>query len=103
MKKKITIGLVGIALIVAFGFSWNFATVCPFVAVYHDGTGDHNLVEIEIKEDDIKPLHIVMDRHEEHFRVKGDEIFITPKLYFNEQLRWNYSSKAGIQNPQPVD
>ncbi|WP_269539043.1 hypothetical protein [Cerasicoccus fimbriatus] len=102
MKKKITIGFIGIAFIAAFGFSWNFATVCLFVAVYHDGTGEHNLIEAEIKEDDIKLLHIVLDQYEEDFRVKGDKIYITPRLYFNEQLRWNYSSKAGIQKSHPV-
>ena len=102
MKKKITIGFIGISFIVTFWFSWNLATICPFVAVYHDGSGDHNLIEIEIKENDIKPLHIVLDQYEENFRVKGDKLFIAPRLYFDEQLRWNYSSKAGIQEPQPV-
>ena len=102
MKKKITIGFTAIVPITAFALFWNVATVCPFVGVYHDGTGEHNLIEIEISEDDIKPLHIVLDRYEENFRVKGDKLFIAPRLYFDEQLRWNYSSKAGIQEPQPV-
>jgi hypothetical protein len=74
-----------------------YLPIYPFVGLVHDGTGDHNLVPIKlVKERDLASISNILDRCDErHWRL-GSTIRIPLGLYLDDDLRWNFTSKSGV-------
>lgn len=52
-----------------------------------------------LSKQDIDSLTSILKRDNQIFFVGKSMIFVTPKLLFDKELIWNYTSKAGIAFP----
>ena len=85
-----------VALLAGGSAVWFFIPLVPFRAVYHDGTGEHRLVERVIDESEGALLRPTLERYNERYRVRGGRVLVTAQLPADRELRWNYSRKAGL-------
>jgi len=73
-----------------------YLPLLPFQPRVHDGSGDHNLLKAEIinkKHADL--ICITLDKYDEvYFRAGEKIILITPKLFLDKEMIWNYSNKS---------
>jgi hypothetical protein len=89
--KSLVGSLVGLALAVYCYFQ---APILPFRTVVSGGGPDHILTESALKKEEKQAVAAVLDGYGvRHFQTKSS-ILITPRLFFDRELRWNYTSKA---------
>lgn len=65
MEKKIKVALlvaIATCVFIADRMVWVSVPLIPFKVVHHDGTGEHNLIEQEIDENDIRSLQVILDQ-----------------------------------------
>lgn len=74
-------------------FGWDRFTICPFRAVVSDQGPDHVLSEFPVSKEEKAAFAAVLSQYGERYRETSDGIWITPRLYFDKELRWNYTSK----------
>lgn len=96
--KRLSI-LIGIALAGVAIVTWFLIPILPFRAVFHDGSAHHNLSTSTLRPEDRAKIELVLKKYGEHYWTTDTGILITPQLFFDPQLRWNYTSKSGI-DPQ---
>ena len=73
---------------------WHRWAVCPLYAVVSDGAPEPRLVEQRVAPEEIPAFAELLARHGQHHVVTPSGIRITPALYFDRELLWNYTSKA---------
>ena len=83
-------GLVIAGLLV---YSWHRCPICPMQAVTSDSAPEPRLHQRPIAADELPAFAAVLARYGEPYSERADRILITPKLYFDRELRWNYTSK----------
>ncbi len=87
--------LVGaIALIGLVFWSYSRAPIFPFRTVVSDRGPNHVLNEASLKKEEKKKIIAVLDRYGEIYHETDTSVWITPRLFFDKELRWNYTSKA---------
>jgi hypothetical protein len=62
-------------------------------AVTSDQAPEPRLHEREITVDELAAFADVLSKYGERFSETPNRILITPRLYFDQELRWNYTSK----------
>src|ERR1051326_431498 len=83
----------GVAMLGAF-VAYHELPLLPFRPVVSDAGPNHVLTESTLGKDQKSAIIGVLARYEERYCDYGDSIWITPKLYFDKELRWNYTSKS---------
>jgi hypothetical protein len=74
-------------------YSWHRWPICPMQAVTSDSAPEPRLHERPIAADEIAAFAAVLAKYGEPYSERADGILITPRLYFDRELRWNYTSK----------
>jgi len=95
MKPPVRLAIVSAALVV-IGISvygWHRWTICPMRAVVSDSSPKPRLNERQIATEEMPAFAAVLTKHGEPYSKNVDTILITPRLYFDRELRWNYTSK----------
>ena len=103
MKTLGKIAIVAGATAVPFvGYGWRHLPVLPFRAVTSSPTS--SLHEQPMKKEEKPAIAAVLRRYGERYAETEDTIWITPGLFFDRDLRWNYTSKSKtpIQLPEPT-
>jgi len=84
-----------IPLVVVLWFVvWTRIPFLPFYAVYHDGSDRHQLYEKVIPRESHEAFEHVLIAYRQPYWISAERILIVPKLYFDRELRWNYTSRA---------
>jgi hypothetical protein len=97
MKRKRKIVTVLLIAIAALMFCLACLPIYRFVPLVHDGSGDHNLTQIELaKRSDLDAIADILDRYGERYWRAKSSIRIPLALYLDDELRWNFTSKAGL-------
>ena len=95
MKPPVRLGIISAALVV-IGLSihgWHRWPICPMRAVESDFAPEPRLHERTITTAEMPAFVAVLTEYGEPHSESGDTILITPRLYFDRELRWNYTSK----------
>jgi hypothetical protein len=97
MKRKRKIVIVLLIAFAALMFCLVFLPIHRFVPLVQDGSGDHNLTQIEFaKRSDLDAIADILDRYGERYWRAESSIRIPLALYLDDELRWNFTSKAGL-------
>ena len=75
---------------------WSYfqAPIMPFRPVVSDFGANHVLTEIPLKKEEKKAILAVLESYGEVCRETETSLWISPRLYFDRELRWNYTSKS---------
>ena len=89
---------VSLGAIVIAALCYNFVPVIPFAAASHDGTGAHRLIERSLGgKAEVEAVASVLSQYGERYSITSDSrLLITLRLFLDKELRWNYTSKAGL-------
>lgn len=101
LHKKTRIMLIA-ALIGGLLIMWQWLPICPISPVFNVWTEhEQHLVSISyrLNKQDIDSLTRILESDNHIFHICNSMIFVAPKLFFDEELIWNYTSKAGIAFP----
>ncbi len=95
MKPQTRLAVVAGGLVIAglLVWSWYRWPICPMLAVASDSAPEPRLHQRPIAADELPAFAAVLARYGEPYSERADRILITPKLYFDRELRWNYTSK----------
>ena len=101
-KGKVVFMMI-LALVGAMLCVWYFTPISPFIPVFnvwidHEQHLVSKLCRLGKQEND--SLTKVLESDSQIFLVFNRMIFVTPRLFFDKELIWNYTSKAGIAFPQ---
>ncbi|MEM7011064.1 MAG: hypothetical protein AAF585_06220 [Verrucomicrobiota bacterium] len=95
MRAKITVSALIASSLAALIFCLIYLPLYPFVGLIHDGSGDHNLTPIHLKKtEDLDAITAVLDEYGERYWRTDSAVWIPLGLSLDDQLRWNYTSKA---------
>lgn len=97
------IRIVSIAVLIGALFvMWQWVPICPVRPVFNVWV-DHeqHLVSssCQLGEQEINLLANILECDDQIFFISKRMIFVTPKLLFDKELIWNYTSKAGVAFP----
>ena len=95
MKPPVRFAIVGAAVgtIVLSIYAWNYWPVCRLRAVVSDHAPEPRLHERPITLEEKTAFAQVLAKHGEPYAERSETILITPRLYFDTELRWNNTSK----------
>ena len=89
-KRKYILSFSILVLVVA-GYYFNQNRYVKLEPLAFNG---EDLYQIELKPEEIKKFQIILANYEEPYKVDGGEIYIKNSLSQDEQLVWNYTTKA---------
>jgi hypothetical protein len=97
-SKRIPLSIAAVAVLLAGFAAYAYLPVLPFAAAFHDGTGEHRLFERPLSgQSEVQAVAGVLEAYGECFRQTSDGRLLVPlRLSFDGELRWNYTSKAGL-------
>ena len=95
MKPQARVAIVAGGLVIAglSVYSWHRWPICPMRAVTSDSAPEPRLRDRSIAVDELPAFATVLAQYGEPYSERADRILITPRLYFDRELRWNYTSK----------
>ena len=97
MKRKIKFLIIGVIIII-FAIAVLFLPVFPFKTVIHNGSGENFLIEKTLtNEAQINSICMTLERYGECYWKTKNKLRVPIKLYFDKDLRWNYTSKSEKQ------
>jgi hypothetical protein len=93
MKRgaKLLISLTVLGLIV---FCYFQAPILPFRSVTFIGGPDHILSDTPLKKEEQQAVAAVLEGYGVRHLQTESGILVTPRLFFDREMRWNYTSKA---------
>lgn len=92
LKAKVLLGSVFVFVLLAFAYFQ--APILPFRTVVSDYGPNHILTEVSLKKVEKQAVAAVLDRYSVRYLQTESSILITPQLYFDREMRWNFTRKA---------
>lgn len=82
---------------------WYWLPICPIrLFFYVEKEQEQKIIEInynDIYDFNAEPLVKILSYYKEPFFMYKNNVMITPKLYFDRELLWNYTTKSKIPFP----
>lgn len=94
MHRKATILVGSVAALALATFAYFQVPILPFRTVVSDYGPNHILTEAPLKKEEKQAVAAVLDRYSVRYLQTESLILITPQLYFDRELRWNFTSKS---------
>ena len=83
--------------------TWYFVPACPMRLVFNVWTEHEQKLIVTafngLDPHDIESIAQTLANNDERFFVWGHKVMITPKLFFDKELLWNYTTKSGMPYP----
>lgn len=103
MSKKVKIMLFTVLVLGALPVLWLWIPVCPMRAVFNVWV-EHEQKLIAVSSENLNAPNVealveTLASNEEQFLICGNKVMVTPKLFFDKELLWNYTTKSGISYP----
>jgi len=94
MKRVICIFI----LVLAVAYVWFAVPLVDFKVVYHNGSDENFLYERQLRETECEDLVKTLNKYNAVYESDGRSVKMTLQLYFDKEMRWNYSSKSNLFN-----
>ena len=96
--------LLYLALILGMPWAlWYAIPICPLRPVFNVLVGHQQKLVVaasaNLSPNNVKVLTKILVNNDEAYCIMGNKIMITPKLFFDKELLWNYTTKSGMSYP----
>jgi len=102
-KKTKLMLIVSPAIGLLLAIAWHWLPVCPMKLVFNVWMGHEQVLVgvscVDLDASVVQSLAKTLASNGEHVFVCGRKVMITPKLFFDNELLWNYTTKSGMLYP----
>ena len=94
MHRRAKVLFSSTAAVAVVALAYFQAPLLPFRTVVSDHGPTHILTEAPLKKEEKQAVAAVLDRYSVRYLQTESSILITPQLFFDRELRWNFTSKS---------
>lgn len=101
-KKNKTLSCLALILGMLWAL-WYAIPICQLRPVFNVLVGHEQRLVVaasaNLSSHNVKVFTKILAKYDEAYCIMGNKIMITPKLFFDKELLWNYTTKSGMSYP----